>query len=374
MPKTAIVYLLASCCFLASCSTSFNQPVNSKSTPETKHMLANMKRLSEKGVMFGHQDDPAYGIGWEYEAGRSDVKSVVGDYPAVVGWDLGHLELGNTVNLDSVPFDRMRDYAQQFYEMGGVNTFSWHLNNPTDPAKTSWDKADSTVYRILSDPKAMQTYASYLDRVADFMLSLKGKNGELIPVIFRPFHEHTGSWFWWGKDYVTPEDYKKLWRYTVDYLRDKNVNNLLYAYSTDKFKTEEEYLERYPGDGYVDILGFDAYHMPQYDPNNTFIPDTRHMIAIVQKLGQERQKLWAFTETGRETLPDAAWWTNTLLPVIKGAGVSYVLVWRNGRPDHFYVPYLGQKSEANFKAFYNLPDILFMKEVAAENIYSKPKK
>ncbi|MCC9167011.1 glycoside hydrolase family 26 protein [Pontibacter harenae] len=367
-----LTWFAASVCLLSSCSQKFYQPINAQATSETKNLYANLKRISEKGIMFGHQDDPAYGIGWKYEAGRSDVKEVVGDYPAVVGWDLGHLELGHTVNLDSVPFDQMRSFVQEIYAKGGLNTFSWHPNNPTDPAKTSWDKADSTIQQVFSDPAAMGTYNAWLDRLAVFMLSLKGPNGELVPVIFRPFHEHTGSWFWWGKDHVSPEDYKKFWRYTVDYLRSKNVNNLLYAYSTDKFKTKEEYLERYPGDDYVDVLGFDSYHIPQYDPANTFIPDTRRMVETIKQLGQEKGKVWAFTETGRETIPEQNWWTQTLLPIVQDAGLAYVLVWRNGRPDHFYAPYLGQESAENFKTFYQLPNTLFLKDVATENIYRKP--
>ena len=86
------------------------------------------------------------------------------------------------------------------------------------------------------------------------MLSLKGDRQEYIPVIFRPFHELNGSWFWWGGKNCTPEEIKQLYRFTVAYLRDqKNVHNLLYAYNTDRFTTKEDYLERYPGDEWVDI-------------------------------------------------------------------------------------------------------------------------
>ena len=58
--------------------------------------------------MFGHQDDLAYGVGWKYEKGRSDIKDVTGDYPAVYGWELGHLEIDSPYNLDSVPFNTMQ--------------------------------------------------------------------------------------------------------------------------------------------------------------------------------------------------------------------------------------------------------------------------
>ena len=57
-----------------------------------------------------------------------------------------------------------------------------------------------------------------------------------------------------------PDEMIQCWRYTIHYLKDsKNIHHLLYAYNTDKFQTGAEYLERYPGDEIIDILGFDIY-------------------------------------------------------------------------------------------------------------------
>ncbi|WP_210488166.1 glycoside hydrolase family 26 protein [Rufibacter aurantiacus] len=362
--------------FTFSASGQALSPINKKATKETKNLYANLKRLSQKGIMFGHQDALAYGMGWKYEPGRSDVKEVVGEYPAVVGWDLGHLELKHTVNLDSVPFDKIRQFAQEVYANGGLNTFSWHLNNPLDPTKTSWDLMDSTIQHLFKDKQALKRYKSWLDDLAGFMKSLKGPKGELIPVVFRPFHEHTGSWFWWGRKHCSPEEYKQMWRFTVDYLRRKKANNLLFAYSTDRFTSREDYLERYPGDDYVDIVGFDIYHRPPADlnqlaqANQTFIKETRQMVETLRQIGQEKNKVWTLSETGLEKLPQADWWTNILTPIVKDAGLSYVMVWRNGRPDHYYAPYPGQKSETDFKAFYQNPNVFFIKKVAQERLYA----
>jgi len=127
MSRLLIVCLFAALFLQVSCSpkmqvaASADLPVNPQ---ETRNLYANMKRLQKKGIMFGHQDDLAYSLGWQYEDGRSDVKEVAGDYPAVMGWGLGHIELGSDVNLDSVPFSRMRSLAQQVYAQGGLKTFS----------------------------------------------------------------------------------------------------------------------------------------------------------------------------------------------------------------------------------------------------------
>ena len=369
MLRTFILF----CCGLlvATITRAQGQPIDAKATAETKNLYINLQRVAQKGVMFGHQDDLAYGIGWKYQPNRSDVKETAGEYPAVFGWEIGHLELGKEASLDSVPFSKMREYIQQAYAMGGVNTISWHLNNPVDPAKTSWDKADSTIYKIFSDRKALKRYQAWLDRVADFAKSLKGAKGEMIPIIFRPYHEHTGGWFWWGRGHVTPQDYVKMWRFTVDYLRDKRkVHNLLYAYSTDRFISQEDYLQNWPGDNYVDIVGFDLYHRPESDPFNTFVADARKMVETVRAIGQEKKKVWAFTETGLSEVPFANWWTGFLLPVVKDAGVSYVMVWRNARKSHFYAPYPDQASARNFKFFLSQPEVYFLNKTAAENMYA----
>ena len=83
----------------------------------------------------------------------------------------------------------------------------------------------------------------------------------MVPIVFRPYHEFDGDWFWWGKSHCTREDFISLWRFTVSYLRDSlDVHNFIYAFSPDnKFNSEAEYLSRYPGDGYVDLVGVDNY-------------------------------------------------------------------------------------------------------------------
>src|SRR5258708_7852354 len=194
------LFTLFVCCHIAA---QDNMPSDKKATKETVNLYRNLKKLLNKGIMFGHQDDLAYGVNWKYEDGRSDIKDVTDDYPALYGWELGRIELDQPVNLDSVPFDKMKYYIRQGYDRGGVITISWHLNNPLT-GKTAWDPAPGTVASILPGGAKNDLYKSWLDKVAAFMLSLKGNKGEFIPVIFRPFHELNGSWFWWGKNNCTP--------------------------------------------------------------------------------------------------------------------------------------------------------------------------
>src|SRR6187200_3279296 len=105
-------------------------PIDKKATKETVNLYNNLKKLLNKGIMFGHQDALAYGVTWKYIRGKSDVKELVSDHPAVYGWELGNLESGLKHNLDSVPFDKMKGFIREVYERGGVNTISWHNSNP----------------------------------------------------------------------------------------------------------------------------------------------------------------------------------------------------------------------------------------------------
>lgn len=68
-----------------------------------KQLMKRLSVLQEKGIMLGHQDDPVYGTTWKWDEGKSDVLLTVGDYPAIMGFDLGKLELDSKENLDGVP-------------------------------------------------------------------------------------------------------------------------------------------------------------------------------------------------------------------------------------------------------------------------------
>ncbi|MCS3201989.1 glycoside hydrolase family 26 protein [Candidatus Bacteroides intestinigallinarum] len=101
--------------------------VDSKALENVKLLYKNLKRLEGKNILFGHQDDLAYGNGWKYIPKASDVEKVTGQYPAVIGHDLGHI--GDKNNVDSVPFDLIRKNIIDAYNMGAVNTVSWHMKD-----------------------------------------------------------------------------------------------------------------------------------------------------------------------------------------------------------------------------------------------------
>ena len=339
-----------------------------KATPETVSLYKKLSQLTQKGYLFGHQDDLAYGVNWKYEDGRSDIKDVVGDYPAVYGWDIAGLEKDDVNNIDGVPFAKMKQYIQEANARGGISTVSWHLDNPAT-GKNAWDNTPNSLKTVLPGGENHQKFTTWLDKTARFFLSLKNKKGKNIPVLFRPYHELTGGWFWWGKGNCTPDEFKTLWKFTFDYLQKKGVHNLIYIYNTGGFNSEEDFLTQYPGNDYADILSFDAYQNNDDKEGKKFVEEVQKQLKMLNEIGTKQHKLIAIAEAGYEAIPDSKWWTGTLSKAIGDYKISYVLLWRNHgwqekeQKMHYYVPYKGQISEKDFVDFYNLDKTLFEKDI-----------
>ena len=349
--------------------------VDMHATVKTQALFHCMMTNLGKGIMVAHQDDAAYGHTWYGKAGGSDVKEVTGDYPAIAGWELGHLEIGSPYNLDSVYFTDMKRLIREVYDRGGINTISWHGDNIVT-GKNAWDCGqDSVVRSILPGGNNHTKFLTWLDRLSVFFQDLKDEKGELIPVIFRMFHEHTGSWFWWGAKQCTPDEYNELYRMTVKYLRDtKHVHNLLYAFSPADVTTEQEYLLRYPGDDWVDILGFDTYAFGTGRKDiDLYKQKMTAGLSIVTKYAAKTGKIPVMAETGMEGIKLTDYFTGVLLPIIKPFKIGYVLFWRNAfnNPNHFYVPYAGHASAADFKKFTDTPGIILNKEISSMYDYEK---
>lgn len=345
-----------------------NKPIDAKATKETKALFTNLMKLSEKSTLFGHQHATEYGHGWAGEPDRSDVKSIVGSHPGVIGVDIMGFA-GLSGERAEQTKESVRKNVVDTYNRGGVTTVAWHFSNPVSGGGFNWKEGESkpAVQYIIPGGEAHEQYKEILKEVGSWANSLKGSDGKLAPVIFRPYHEFDGGWFWWGKTHCTKEEFVTLWRFTVTYLRDSlNVHNFIYAFSPDnRFKTMEEYLERYPGDEYVDLVGMDNYGdmgRDRYDLDAAI-----SKLKIVSDYGKKAGKLAAFTETGLESIPNPTWWTETLLKVMKSDGMKlcYVLVWRNDMrsPTHYYAPYPEQVSVPDFKKFYDDPYTLFEKDL-----------
>jgi mannan endo-1,4-beta-mannosidase len=343
--------------------------IDVNATEETKALYYNLKKLAKDHILFGHQHATQYGHCWFGDADRSDVKSITGSHPAIIGVDFSGL-YGRPDSMIEKEKASLRKYIADTYNRGGVTTVAWHFNNPVSNTNFYWNDstAAAAVKNIIPGGSYHEKYKKILGTIAGLANSIKGSDGKLVPMIFRPYHEFDGDWFWWGKAHCTTEEFKSLWRFTVSYLRDSlGVHNFIYAFSPDcKFNSEEEYLERYPGNEWVDMVGVDDY--ADFGRDGKYNPEAGiHKLKIVSDYALKAHKLAAFTETGLESIPNPTWWTETLLKALRSAKLQlvYVLVWRNDArsPTHFYAPFPGQVSEADFLKFYNDPYTLFEKDL-----------
>ncbi len=358
--KTIITILLVSVC----------SAIYAQNTGTGAVLLNRLRALQNRGVLIGHQDDALYGSTWKYEHGRSDVLEICGDFPAVMGFDIGRIELASDKNLDGVPFNIMRREICAQHERGGIVTISWHPCNPVN-GKYHKDLSGKPVKAILKKRgAAKKTFDQWLDRVAAFLASLKDHNGQLVPVIFRPWHEMTGDWFWWGSSACTTDQYKQLYIYTYRYMQAKGLNNIVWCYSpgADSRETEQRYMACYPGDAYVDIIGVDIYDKTN---RRDYIGDVQRELRIMSKVAREHNKLFALTETGFKSNPEKDWYTDKLLPAITEYQPLYVLLWRNAwnLKDEVYGPAPDKKHAPDFRKFHKNPLTLFVKDIQGADVH-----
>jgi mannan endo-1,4-beta-mannosidase len=135
---------------------------------------------------------------------------------------------------------------------------------------------------------------------------------------------------------------------------------------------KDGYWTWYPGDDYVDVIGFDDYSTLEPGDRGNDVAGLAADLAWLVRQARERGKIPALTEAGFEAIPDPKWWTNRLLAAFTArpgaVGIAWVLVWRNAnakldRAGHFYAPYPGHPSALDFARFRQHPLILFADEL-----------
>lgn len=345
-------------------------------------------------LLYGHQNDLHRKVATQLP-GASDTMDVTGSNAAVLGVDSlaltgAELELTDAERAAGVTLSEKlaRIYGAEA-KHGAILTMSLHLPNfaqvaqrPKVDGKYDFsgyspnDLSGNVVRRILPGGDLNEVYTAYLDLVADFAGRLRAED---IPLIFRPLHENNGSWFWWGASSCSPSEFKTLFRYTVAYLREeKGLHNLVTAYSPNgPFAKESDYMDRYPGDAWVDILGMDYYHrFPA--AKDTWMESMESSMRLVEDLAARHGKSAALTETGiiafdggclKKSGNPRLKWYDELLDHTKQHRISYALTWANFFEENFCQPYLvdgkrGHELVDSFTRFYNAPETVFQNDNA----------
>ncbi len=368
--------------------------VDGDATNETKVLAAYLAGLQKSGqVLFGHQNSTFKSV--RDKGVTSDVKDITGSEAGLFGIDtlaLAGVETGQTTRQGAL--DASIAASKKAYNGGSLISLSCHMPNFTNSKIkatgdetypydfTTCDFSESKDLTpcadyILEGGEYNPQFNAYLDIIVDYALALQ-EDG--IPVLFRPFHENSGGWFWWGTS-TSVESYQAMWRYMVNYLEEKGVHNFLYVYSPNgPISSEAEYLERYPGDAYVDVLGFDYYD--DYADANVYTGDNffdalADSCDIVAGLAKTKGKIPAIAETGiritgagKDSLmvtgnptKDKDWY-NKVVNTASEHDIPYFLLWANFDSGNFFVPYkysdtLGQEMINDFISSYNNENSIF---------------
>ncbi len=364
-----------------------------------KALYAYLQGLTESDqVLFGHQNDVSHSVG---NNDLGDVKDVTGSVSGIFGIDslaLFGSEAGGTDAASAL--QSSIDYSKKAAQNGAIVTLSTHMPNFTNAKikknadgtydfyncdfNEAKDLSGDSLKKILPGGEKNEVFKAYLDTIAFYANALEKEN---IPVIFRPFHEDTGGWFWWGSA-NTAESYRSLYAYTRDYLESKGVHNMLYVYSPNgPLETEAEYMSRYPGDACVDILAFDYYNDFNTYPaesDTSFFDHLDQTCQVVSSLAKQHNKLAAISETGVRVMKkdgsdnegllvknnpvseakSGVNWYQKVNDIAKKNDMPYYMVWANFSDTNFYVPYkysdtMGQEMVNEFIDYYNNADSVF---------------
>ncbi|MDA1120379.1 MAG: glycosyl hydrolase [Bacteroidetes bacterium] len=230
---------------------------NPNATPEAVALYKYINSISGKQILSGQHCAPLVGSNNLAVIHRS-----TGQYPAVFGQDFGFSYPGY---WDGINFrQRIVDEAIKRNEEGFIITLMWHAVRPTEDEPVTFsesvqgDLTDEEWNELMTPGSNLhERWKSQVDVIAWFLKQLQYAN---VPVLWRPYHEMNGDWFWWGKK-GGDNGYKKLFRMMHERLVGfHGLNNLIWVYNTNEFKngvdTHETY---YPGDDIVDIIATDVY-------------------------------------------------------------------------------------------------------------------
>ena len=299
---------------------------------------------SSENVIIGEQANIT-GNAYAVKNELNEFKEITGQDLAILGIDLRQ---SNLYGLGDDGRRRVLRDLIEFASNGGIITASAHFSNPNDgdPTKENYRGTlgtdDAWAELVTKGTALNESFTSELSAVADFMQVLEDHG---IPVIWRPFHEANGKWFWFcmvqifdGSIFpykVSEESFRNLWIYTYNYLTvERGLSNLIWEFSPnigDAAYNMTAPLYGYPGDEYVDIVGFDWYTDGTYSEINTTptyddLTSTGKIVSIAEFGVEDEAKA-----DDPENQPDLFSCKDMLTYLEKirkeGKNIAYILTW-----------------------------------------------
>ncbi len=327
-------------------------------------------------ILLGHQNAGHIGISIDVHDGTdSDVKRITGRMPAVVGID----------TLSFLGYEgKMHDLikiVKNLHKEGCIITLSSHMPNfSLGGPDTFYDyspnnTADSCGRRIMPGGDLNAKYLKFLDMIVEFTGQCVDVHGEMIPMIFRPFHECNGDWFWWGRPHITDSEYIELFRYTVSYLEEHGVTSFAYCYSPNgPLIDSDDFMARYPGDDLIDIIGIDFYHDRPADGDGytgmldssltslCSIADSHGIIPAVTEIGLRMLDSGICYYEGLAPSGNPQHWFTSTGEVVSHHKIAYMLFWANFSDSQHWIPYIKgdvrHEMTDDFIAFASSPSIV----------------
>jgi hypothetical protein len=259
-------------------------PVTPGASPEVQSLLAFLADNYGRNVISGQQDGSRSGPGESFEIGF--LRATTGKLPALRSFDLGGVTLMKSLPTE---FATTRHAREWYAQSNGLVSLCWHWPAPDNSGKFYTKDTQFDMTRALApDSPEHAALLRDLDIVAAELAKLRDAH---VPVLWRPLHEANGRWFWWGAS--GPESFRRLWRLMYERFTEQHkLNNLLWVFSPGASVDLNQW---YPGDAYVDIIGYDHYTMePSLAPAKNVFDELDQLVA--------HRKILAMSENGQ--LPD----------------------------------------------------------------------
>ena len=224
------------------------QPVNPNASPAARKILAAIYKVKEQGKLLTcqHIRERTSNL-FDSLSEYKHVNDVTGKYPAIIGADF----LNDAAAAVKI--------ATQQWKRGGFVTLTWHQSSPAitfqGEFKTVQTKMSNEDFQQLVTPGTplYNTWLDHIDRMAQYLKTLQD-NG--VVVLWRPYHEMNGRWFWWGDKGTA---FRQLWVNMYErYTNFHHLNNLIWVFGPNIGCSDPAIF--FPGSQYVDIGGLDIYN------------------------------------------------------------------------------------------------------------------
>ena len=249
--------LVAVCVLVISLPVAAQQPVNPHATPEAHALLSLLSSISGKGIVTGQHNYPNDGSKWTDRA-----YDITGKYPGLFGEDFGFS--GGEDKDSTLGRPAIVEEIKRQYKNGSIIALTWHAVRPTDDEPVTFRDSvqgkltDYEFQQLLTPGTPMYNrWCAQVDVIAGFLRQLRDAN---VPVLFRPYHEMNGNWFWWG--YRPGKDGSAaLYRQLYDrFVNVHHLDNLVWVWNVNApGGAAGPSADYYPGAAYADVVTMDIY-------------------------------------------------------------------------------------------------------------------